>query len=107
MPVLILAIADPVAALTGKKWPYGKYSIMGESKTFAGSAMFFITAFLISITCLEFTTAYSLGMILAIAFTAGVVSSIIEAITKHGLDNISIPLSVLGVLIAAHTFAGI
>src|SRR4029077_1728821 len=52
MPILILAIADPVAALTGKKWPYGKYNIMGESKTLIGSAMFFITALLISITCL-------------------------------------------------------
>lgn len=102
MPILTLAIADPLAALTGKKWPVGKYRIAGESKTIMGSSMFFIAAFLTAITCLRLTTAYGWGLIIDVAFIAAALSAATEAVTKRGLDNITIPLSVLVILVTMH-----
>ncbi|WP_221393042.1 hypothetical protein [Dyadobacter sp. NIV53] len=50
LPILILAICDPVAALTGKHYPFGSYRIGGNNKTLSGSLSFFIVCILITLT---------------------------------------------------------
>src|SRR5690606_13845847 len=37
LPIMVLAISDPLAALCGKKWPWGPYRIGGATKTAMGS----------------------------------------------------------------------
>jgi len=85
LPILILAFCDPLAALAGRRWPYGKI----RNKTIVGSLAFFVSTFI-----LAFTMYRSVTNALLIAF----VSTIAEAITPHGLDNLTIPASVLLVL---------
>jgi phytol kinase len=85
LPVLTLAFCDPLAAIFGKTWPYGKIG----NKTIVGSSAFFVSAF-----TLAFVMHRSVLSALMIAF----VSTIAEAVTPHGLDNITIPASVLLVL---------
>lgn len=95
LPILILAICDPIAALTGKRWQYGKYKIGSETKTFMGSSMFFISSFLLCF-CLfivmNHTSNYPNRTILA-SFIIAVITTLAEALSKKGLDNLFIPLA--------------
>jgi phytol kinase len=93
LPVLILSICDPVAALTGKRFPFGKYRINGGNKTIAGSLAFFVTSALVAGLCLyfhqsgHFNIAYMLPSIFLIACT----TTAVEAVSTRGTDNITIP----------------
>lgn len=97
IPILILAICDPVAALAGKRWPKGKYKIGSSNKTLMGSSMFFLTAFIVIVVLSmmehNMTRIVMRGLIIALF------STVSEAISGRGYDNITIPVSVLGSLI--------
>jgi phytol kinase len=92
LPVLILAICDPVAALTGKKWPIGQYKSGEEYKTAMGSVMFCISAMLVSAILFSI-----LGIDLNYMYLSGIaaVSAIAEGLSRKGYDNITIPVSVI------------
>ena len=93
LPILILAICDPIAALSGKKWPLGKFKVGNDYKTVVGSMMFFLSASVIT-SC--FLMDYdSAGKIFFIALSIAFISTISEAFSKRGYDNFFIPLSVL------------
>lgn len=91
VPVLIMALADPMAALFGKKFPWGKYTIGKEQKTWLGSIAFFITAS--AVTFFLVPTYDLLALILV-----PLVATLAEAFSSKGLDNLTIPLAVMGVL---------
>jgi len=99
MPMLILAIADPLAALIGKRWEYGKFKIRKEVKTISGAAMFFITACIVSVACIYFHGGYSLVTIIWVPLVISAVSTMAEALTEKGLDNITIPLVVVAIML--------
>lgn len=89
LPVLILAICDPVAALTGKRWPLGKFRIGSGYKTIMGSSMFLLSAFILAVI---------LEQPILVAIIIAISSTITEAVSARGWDNITIPLGVLIVL---------
>lgn len=95
LPILTLAICDPIAALTGKRWPYGKYKVGQETKTLLGSGMFFISSFILCFSLLilmNHSLASSIKTILA-AIIIALVTTLTEALSKKGLDNLFIPLA--------------
>jgi len=105
IPVLILVISDPVAALSGllyknlsEKHSNIKYvRIIGTSKTIVGSFFFFFSALLISLIILYFEV--NAFKVIYLSIIIAVISSIVEAYSSKGLDNFTIPMSVLLVLI--------
>lgn len=96
LPVLILAISDPLAAITGKQWPKGPYRIgRNDVKTLAGSAAFFLSALAVSLAVPALLhSPLPLVAIPVIALAA----TVAEALSRNGYDNLSIPLTVMGVL---------
>ncbi|MGC4040386.1 MAG: phosphatidate cytidylyltransferase [Flavobacterium sp.] len=87
LPIVILAVCDPVAALVGKRWAFGKYSIGSESKTAMGSFAFFISCLLIVL--------FSLGTDNLLKYIAiAAIAMITEALSKKGSDNLTIPAAV-------------
>jgi len=97
-PILILAISDPMAALFGKRWSYGKFTIGKDTKTLVGCAAFIGSAFLVLVGLsllfgqqLSFNLGYQL-LLVAIG------AAFIEAISGKGTDNLTIPLSVVALL---------
>jgi phytol kinase len=100
LPILILAICDPIAALTGKRWPVGKYKVGMDNKTLMGSTMFFLSAFFLS-----FIVYFVLSQVdydyfdLAYYLIIALVSATTEAFSRKGYDNITIPASILMVMI--------
>lgn len=105
LPILILAICDPLAALFGKRWPYGKFKVGEDYKTLVGSFTFLISAIVLTLfffywSQIERTTIELLFHSLLIALLA----TIAEALSKRGFDNITIPASVLGTLILTERY---
>ena len=97
LPILILAICDPVAALIGKRYPYGTYQIWNGKKTLSGSVAFFIFAFFITFSAFYFWEVSNKGIshhhnaVILIP----VVATISEAVGVKGTDNFTIPASVV------------
>lgn len=96
LPILVLAISDPLAALAGKQWPIGKYNISFGEKTMVGSLIFFSSACLISFGMVGDLLTFNSALVLSLII--GVVSTIVEGVSGRGIDNLTIPFSVLLVL---------
>lgn len=94
LPILILAICDPLAALVGKRWPWGKYSIFGNHKSLAGSLVFFILASILSYIYIRNYASLNMGVLFP-TLTIALVAAIAEAISNKGFDNITIPIAVV------------
>lgn len=93
-PVLLLAICDPVAALTGNMYKH-YHPQTAQGKTFAGSTGFFISAFILCISlqiCLKNKENAFIIILLNGVFTS-IITTISEWYSGKGRDNLMIPLS--------------
>ena len=97
LPILILAICDPVAAITGKHYPFGQYQIGKYKKTLSGSLAFFTTCLLITITSFFLLPENPIPLwnSIAFAFVISIIATVSEAIGGKGTDNFTIPVSVI------------
>lgn len=103
LPMLILAICDPMAAILGiniKKYN-GRIKIFGRklNKTKLGSGAFLVTSLVISVIALYFHRELFDLKTFLLAFVIAVTSTIAELISWRGSDNLTIPLSVVFVLV--------
>jgi len=103
LPIMILTISDPTAALTGlntksRKW---KNLISGDisAKSYAGSFAFFVSAFIILFFGLPFFYNLGLPARLIISLLIGLIASFVEAISSKGFDNVAIPVSIILLLL--------
>jgi dolichol kinase len=93
LPILILAICDPLAGIAGKRF-HSRDILNG--KTLAGSLTFMFSSLCISLFYLT-TVHYHSGF--AVSLIIALVSSITELLSPRGTDNLTIPLVIAGVLI--------
>jgi dolichol kinase len=104
LPILILTVADPIAAIIGKKLNYKPQIILGQTKTIGGSIAFFIATILVSIGFAEIATSFvhynlfSAGHYYYFILIA-LVATIAELFSTKGWDNLTIPLSVIMMLL--------
>jgi dolichol kinase len=97
-PILVLAISDPMAALFGKRWPKGKFTIGKGSKTLMGCSAFAVSAFLV-LTGLSFLFNQEISFMKAYELLlVAMGATMVEAISGRGTDNLTIPLSVVCLL---------
>lgn len=106
IPILILAVCDPLAALFGKKYPWKPYQVGSGQKTMTGSIVFFVSAFVLSyILLISFTGMTGAGN-LAVAAGVAVATTLTEAFSRNGFDNLLIPASaVLCLYVFTHPIA--
>ena len=94
IPISVLTFADSVAALVGTS--YGRYNMAQhkeeDTKSSEGSVMFFIVAFLCALIPLQLMTEVGRAEVLVISFLIGSLAAMIEAVTRHGNDNLLLPL---------------
>lgn len=96
LPILVLAISDPLAALCGRKWPWAPYRIGRSPKTVLGSLVFFGSALLVAI--LSWQYLYGTGLLAGNlpAFAAiALLATVAEAVSPNGYDNLSVPFAVI------------
>ena len=92
IPILILAISDPLAALIGRKWSVLVYTTFGYNKSLGGSLAFFLSSFLISYLLL---TLFESEGIIYISVLVAVLTTFTESISHKGYDNLTIPIAAM------------
>ncbi len=103
LPMLILAICDPMAGILGlevQKYNH-KIRLFGWKlqKTWLGSGSFLVSSFMISIIALYFNRMTLDLKTFWLALGIAVIATLAELISWRGSDNLFIPMSVLVVLV--------
>lgn len=99
IPILILAISDPIAALVGKTWPKFPFTTFGHKKTLSGSLAFFLAAIAICLLVVFLDGSYHVQNTWLLAGAIAVITTLAEAVSHKGYDNLTIPASALLVLL--------
>lgn len=103
LPVALLALADPAAALVGLQFGRRGYATADGEKTIEGSLAFFVVAFVSAQSILLLMTGMGHIAILLIAALLSCLLMIVEALSWAGLDNLFIPVfgfAILNVLLS-------
>lgn len=100
--VLHIAFADGMAALVGSRFGHKTaYNIMKQKKSLAGTAVFFTASIAIMTVAAIFRPSID-PMTTALYIVAiPVVATALENISPKGLDNITVPIAVIGLLLLA------
>ncbi len=103
IPMLILGVSDSLAGITGVF--FGKklrqVIIYGWqlNKTYLGSLVFFLTALVICMYVLHFFTGFLSPKTLTAAISVALGAAIVELLSSKGLDNITVPLTAIMILL--------
>jgi phytol kinase len=93
IPILLLTLADAVAALIGVRYGLVKFDTFeGGRKSLEGAAAFFTVAFLCTHLTLLFTTHVGRVETVLIGLLIGFLVMLVELTSWRGLDNLFIPL---------------
>jgi len=103
LPMLILAVCDPMAAILGMNFKKNNRQIqifgIQTKKTIIGSGAFWVTAFIISIIALYFHRDVFDLKTFWLALIIAIVGMVAELLSWRGSDNLTIPVSVMLVLV--------
>ncbi|MFN3404532.1 MAG: diacylglycerol/polyprenol kinase family protein [Cytophagaceae bacterium] len=104
LPILTLAICDPLAAYFGKKYGKARLNFCKDIKTVAGTMTFALSAYVISIISLLYFVEIPLMVLIIFSLLYAIVTAFAEALSKNGFDNLFIPLSGIVLLWLADIF---
>lgn len=90
--VLVLALSDALAGVTGERFGRRSYRVLGAHKTYLGSAAFFATTIVLGIAVLGASDSLSARGIGAVAAIAAA-TAVEEGLTGGGADNVILPVS--------------
>jgi len=94
IPILVMAVSDPVAAITGSSW--GKaITRKKHSKTFLGSFMFLVSAIIATLTLYFSNPDLSLQTLFIVSILVGLAGMLAEVLSYKGWDNLTIPLAIV------------
>lgn len=103
LPILILAISDPIAGILGINITEKNHQIVlfGKklNKTTIGTGSFFISSLIISIVALYLNREVFDLKTFWLAFGVAAISTVAELLSGRGTDNFTIPASVLLLLV--------
>ena len=105
IPILLLGLADPAAALIGARHGLSPYATEEGHKSREGSVAFAFVAFLCVHVPLLVFTPVGRAESLWIAAIVAVLATIVEAVSWRGLDNLFVPLGAYAILIRLMTFS--
>lgn len=86
----VLALADPAAALVGRR--HGRTKLV-NGRSLEGSLTFFAVAMAVALSVTLGLHGMTLGVALAAAFGASLLSTLAELLSRRIDDNLSVPLS--------------
>ncbi len=99
IPLLLLGLADPAAALTGVRHGLAPYATVDGVKSREGSVAFAFVAFLCVHVPLLVFTQVGRAESLWIAAIVAVLAMIVEAVSWQGLDNLFVPVGTYAVIV--------
>jgi phytol kinase len=89
--VLVMTWGDGLAAILGQRFGKHLYHIWGMTKSWEGSLIMLFTSFMIT-GSISWYMGEALQMSAAIAATVAVIATGLEAFSKYGVDNLTVPL---------------
>jgi phytol kinase len=89
--VLVMTWGDGLAALIGQRWGTHRYTIGGIEKSWEGSLAMAVASFGVSLLMLHLG-GMSLGQASLIAIAIAVGATALEAFSRWGIDNLTVPL---------------
>ncbi len=94
LPILVMAFCDPAAALVGRKWPIYSFRCGAGRKSVVGSGTFFLIAYFLTAALLVIfqKNDLSFALFLVVPFLVAAATTLTEAFTPSGFDNLTIPL---------------
>ncbi len=95
LPVLTLSVCDLCAGLVGQRFPVRKINIYNENKSLGGFCAFVVSSFLLNSILIYAGLPVTPLVFLLIPFVAAA----IELLSPKGIDNITIPVSVIVLLL--------
>lgn len=93
VPLLLLTVADPAAAIIGSRYGSLQYVTRDGHKSLEGSLAFFIVSFLGTLGALLLVRPTTDIAAPGVALTLALLLTLVEAISWRGLDNLLIPLT--------------
>jgi phytol kinase len=100
-PVLVLGLADPAAALAGRRFGQARFGAGDGAKTAEGSLAFFAVAVGVVFGALALAEADAPDHMLLAALFTGAWATLAEVVARRGWDNLLVPLTALTALDAA------
>lgn len=97
LPMGVLIVADPAAFAVGKLFPWRPYRIGNSGKTWSGSLAFAVATFLLCFWVLKESGCGENWLVLVLAITF--LSTLTEAVSIRGWDNLTVPLVVAVLLL--------
>jgi dolichol kinase len=91
IPLSILAIADAAAAIAGRTFSSRQLSGPFAGKTVVGCVTFFLIALSVCALVLATSTQLPVLQILLSSIAVAAVTTLVEAVSRYGLDNLLIP----------------
>jgi phytol kinase len=89
--VLVMTWGDGLAALVGQRLGKHPYQLWGMNKSWEGSLTMAIASFVI-VVCIGLGIGGGLAPTMAIAVIVATVATGLEAFSKYGIDNLTVPL---------------
>lgn len=95
--IFAMSYGDGFASLLGVRYGKHKYNVVGDEKSFVGTAAMFLFTFvmmLVAIVYYQFAAGYSFSFSLtsvALLGSFAAVGAIVEGFTPKGLDNLTVP----------------
>lgn len=108
--VMTMTWGDALAALIGKHFGTRRYTINGSTRSYEGSAVMFGVSLLVIGLSLSLLPGSSLtpyadlpsaGAILIATVAGAVTATVVEALSPHGTDNLTVPICVTLVALLA------
>lgn len=93
VPLLLLTLADPAAAIVGARFGTIKYVTRDGYKSLEGSLAFFAVSFLATSGALLLSGATPDVTVPGVAITLALLLTLVEAFAWRGLDNLLIPVT--------------
>jgi phytol kinase len=93
VPLLLLTLADPAAAIVGSRYGSLHYVTRDGHKSLEGSLAFFSVAFFGTSGALLLAGATANVAVPGVALTLALLLTLVEAISWRGLDNLLIPVT--------------
>ncbi|MBC7643714.1 MAG: hypothetical protein H7123_01215 [Thermoleophilia bacterium] len=96
IPILVLATADAMGAVVGKRWGRHRYEVIGDHfRSIEGSTAVFTTALIGVAGWLSFTNQLPFINLLLISLATALGVTMLETVSVYGLDNFLVPFGTL------------
>jgi phytol kinase len=89
--ILIMTWGDGLAALVGQRFGRHLYKLWDMQKSWEGSFTMFLVSFVVSLLIL-LSVLGNLWQVWTIALVVAAVAALLEAFSKFGIDNLTVPL---------------